>query len=145
MDTANTTEAMRDRVRSLRDTILRRMPDSDLSPVTAATLDELRRDYPTIPDHLLIFFEEFGAGCIGDSSYMLYALIDPAEVYDEATAAELQGIVLIGDDFAGTNEGYDTRLAVWRFGSIDHTGRFQPNKEDETIISFLEGWLVKPG
>jgi hypothetical protein len=102
----------------------------------------MRQDYPTMPEHLLVFCEEFGAGCIGYSRYMLYPLIDPDEVYDEITAKELAGVVLIGDDFAGTVDGYDTNSDEWRFGSINSTGRFIADDHDRTIIDLLEKWFA---
>ena len=137
-------EDIRQRVQSLRRTILRSKPESQLQPVKAEILATLQREYPTIPEHLLIFFEDFGAGCIGDSNYSIYPLIDPDDVYDEVTAAELKGIVLIGDDFAGTVDGYDTNEAGWRFGLIGSSGKFEPAENRTSIIDLLEEWYAKP-
>ena len=128
---------MRQRLEQLRSAILSKLPESKLEPLTEAEVRQLLRRHPDLPDHLRQLFTVVGAGCIGDSRYMIHVLLDPSDVYDEKTARGLEGIVLVGDDFAGTCEAYDTRRG-WKFGSIGASGRFTESKGD--FIDFLESW-----
>jgi hypothetical protein len=73
---------------------------------------------------------------------MIYDLMSPAEVFDEADTANLVGIVLIGDDFAGHHEAYDTQ-AKWRFGKVGSRCRFEPyGGIYEDFLDFMEKWFV---
>ena len=115
---------MSDRLQKLRTTILAMLPESDLTPLTEAQLAKLVERYPDLPDHLRQLFTVLGVGSIGQSRYMIYAFMDPDELYDAETARALEGVVLIGDDFAGTSEAYQTRRG-WKFGSIGSSGEFR--------------------
>ena len=132
---------MSDRLRQLRATILATLPESDLTPLTEDQLAKLVERYPDLPDHLRQLFTVLGVGSIGHSRYMIYAFMDPDEVYDTETAQALEGVVLIGDDFAGTSEAYHTRRG-WKFGSIGSSGEFRENDGD--FIDFLESWYGGP-
>jgi hypothetical protein len=90
-----------------------------------------------------MFFREIGCGRIGSSNYMIYDLLGPDKVYDPETAARLDGVFLIGDDFAGNNEAYDRRKS-WKFGGIGGNGRFSPHRQYATFIDFIEDWFGKP-
>lgn len=74
---------------------------------------------------------------------MLYNLIAPSFVFERQTAAELAGIVLIGDDFAGRHEAYDVRQNSWVFGMVGSNGRFSPHNKYSSIIDFIEAWFAK--
>jgi hypothetical protein len=121
-----------------------RYPESQLEPLTAREIAQVKKRFPDLPAHLVKFFEAIGCGRIGASRYMIYDLHSPEDIFDEQTAAGLEGVFLIGDDFAGTHEAYDTR-SNWRFGSVGGAGTFQPHTEYATFIDFLEAWYVNEG
>src|SRR5436853_4756376 len=108
---------MTGRLHKLRSTILAELPASDITPLTDADLAKLVERHPDLPEYLRQLFSVVGVGRIVDGRYMIHGLLDPEEVYDPETASTLNGIVLVGDDFAGTCEAYDTKHG-WRFGSI---------------------------
>ena len=128
---------MRQRLEQLRSAILSKLPASRLEPLTESELGQVLLRHPNLPDHLRQLFTVLGAGVIGDSRYAIHALLDPAEVYDAETARGLDGVVLVGDDFAGTCDAYDTKRG-WKFGSIGASGEF--TEADGDLIDFLESW-----
>lgn len=133
---------MDERLQALRSAILARLPNSELHPMTASELEEVLIQYPDLPEHLRALYTVVGVGRIGDSRYAIHAAMEPGEVYDESTARDLQGVVLVGDDFAGTCEAYDSRRG-WRFGSIGSDCEFSP-REGCNFIDFLEDWYCDP-
>jgi hypothetical protein len=90
------------------------------------------------------FFTQFGFGRIGDSAYMIYDLLSPTEIWDAETAAPLDGVVLIGDDFAGTHEAYHTKRG-WEFGSVSGSGTYSAHDKYRNIIEFIEDWYCTDG
>jgi hypothetical protein len=50
--------------------------------------------------------------------------------------------VLIGDDFAGQHEAYDTK-GRWRFGTVGSSGRFEPYTEYKDFVDFIERWFAE--
>jgi hypothetical protein len=131
-------------MQKLRDEILANHPKSRLKPKTAAEMKQLLARHPKMPAHLRHFFSQVGCGSIGDSRYMIYALISPAGIFDEQTAAGLKGILLVGDDFAGTHEAYDTRGRSWRFGSVGASGKFRVCKKPKDFPAFIADWYGGP-
>jgi hypothetical protein len=129
------------RLRRIAAILRERHPDSVLKPLNAQQVARLKKQFPDIPNHLVQFFQEVGCGCIGKSRYMIYDLLSPDGIFDKATAADLDGIFLIGDDFAGTHEAYDTK-AGWKFGTVGGNGRFDPHILYGTFIDFIEDWYV---
>ena len=80
---------------------------------------------------------------MGESRYTIHALIDPEDIYDTETAKELEGYLIVGDDFAGSCEAYDTKNG-WIFGCIGDDGRFEEyGKECNSFIKFLTEWFVE--
>ena len=133
---------MKARLEKLRDAIVAQMPDSDLTPLSQRELSELLRQYPDMPEHLRELFAIVGVGRIGDGRYMIHGLLTPADIYDEQTAAALEGIVIVGDDFAGTCEAYDMTRG-WNFGRIGASGEFEKRRGD--FVMFLESWYGHGG
>jgi hypothetical protein len=131
-------------MQKLRDAILANHPKSRLKPKTAAEMKQLLSKHPKMPAHLRDFFSQVGCGSIGDSRYMIYGLISPAGIFDEETARGLQGVLLVGDDFAGTHEAYDTRGGSWQFGTVGGSGKFQPSKEPKDFVAFITDWYGGP-
>lgn len=137
-DDAICCRTMTDRLRKLRTTILAALPESNLKTLGSRELVELVERYPDLPEHLRQLFTVLGVGSIGDGRYMIHQLLTPDEVYDPETARALDGIVLVGDDFAGTCEAYDTKRG-WKFGCIEASGKFSPDAGSD-FIAFLEDW-----
>lgn len=134
---------MDSRIRRIRDAIRKDLPESRLEPLTQKQLTAIKKKHPKVPAHVLQFFKEVGCGSIGPSRYMVYDLIDAAEIFGKGSEAELDGIVLIGDDFAGHHEAYDTKDG-WRFGSVGGNGTFDPyGKLYRDFLEFMERWFVE--
>jgi hypothetical protein len=130
------------RLNRIRDVIRERFPESRLEPLTDKQLAAVKRRHPKVPAQVLDFFKVVGCGSIGPSRYMIYDLIDAVEIFGEGSATELDGIVLIGDDFAGQHEAYDTKTK-WRFGTVGGSGRFQPHTVYRDFLEFIERWFVE--
>jgi hypothetical protein len=130
------------RLRRIRDVIRERFPDSQLEPLTDEQLTAVKQRHPKAPAQVLRFFEVVGCGSIGPSRYMVYALIDAVEIFGPGNTAELNGVVLVGDDFAGHHEAYDTK-AAWRFGTVGGGGRFVPHTVYRDFVEFIERWFVE--
>jgi hypothetical protein len=130
---------MTDRLTKLRSSILARLPQSRLTPLTEAGLRPVLGRYPDLPDHLRELFTVVGVGTIGDGRYMIHGTLDPLDVFDVETARGLEGIVLVGDDFAGTFEAYDARRG-WRFGTVDSSCEFceKGPRQSRNFLEFLE-------
>ena len=130
------------RLDRIRDVMRERFPESRLKPLTEKQLAALKQRHPKVPAQVLDFFKVVGCGSIGPSRYMVYDLIDAVEIFGEGSEADLDGIVLIGDDFAGHHEAYDTK-AKWRFGTVGGSGQFQPHTVYRDFLEFIERWFVE--
>jgi hypothetical protein len=130
------------RLHRIRKVIEERFPKSKLEVLTEAQLWEIKRQHPTVPEHVLKFFEIVGCGSIGPSRYMVYALIEAIEIFGKGSEEELDGILLIGDDFAGHHEAYDTKHG-WQFGTIGSSAQFEAHSGYSDFIDFIEDWYVK--
>jgi hypothetical protein len=130
------------RLNQIRDVIRERFPESRLEPLTDKQLATLKRRHPKVPAQLLEFFKVIGCGSIGSSRYMIYDLIDAADIFGKDSARDLDGIVLIGDDFAGHHEAYDAKNK-WQFGTVGNSGRFQPDTVYGDFLKFVERWFVE--
>ena len=133
---------MIERLQQLRSRILAKLPQSKLKPLSTTQLAELVEEYPDLPEHLRQLFTVIGAGSIGRGRYMIHALLGPDEVYDPETATALAGVVIVGDDFAGTCDAYDTKHG-WKFGSIGGNCTFERSPYGD-FIEFLEKWYGDP-
>ena len=122
------------RLHRIRDVIRERFPESRLELLTEEQLAAVKRQQPKAPAKVLKFFEIVGCGLIGPSRYMVYALIDATEIFGQRNVGELDGVVLIGDDFAGHHEAYDTKHG-WRFGTVGGSGRFEPHTVYRDFLS----------
>lgn len=106
-----------------------------LVPVPHERLAKLRRETPAMPEQFFEFLRDVGYGGIGSSSYMIYdGLVEPWEVYSEEDAAEFEGILLFGDDFAGWNAGFD--MASGRVVEIDSSD-MSVNEVADDFRSFI--------
>ncbi len=106
--------------------IRRVFPVSRLEPINAEQLATELRDHPDAPHDYFEFLQRVGWGSLGNSYFMIYSgLIGPQEIFDPATAAELTGVLLLGDDFSGWSVGFDTQ-AGWRLVGTDHGAEPHP-------------------
>jgi hypothetical protein len=130
------------RLSRIRDVIRERFPESRLKPLTDKKLAAVKRRHPKVPAQVLDFFKEVGCGSIGSSRYMIYDLIDAVDIFGKSSAEDLDGIVLIGDDFSGHHEAYDTKNK-WRFGKVGGGGQFQPHTTYRDFLEFIEKWFIE--
>jgi len=73
---------------------------------------------------------------------MIHCLVDPDEIYDAETATSLQGVLIVGDDFAGNCEALDAANG-WQFGSIGCEGCFEAYDDVySSFTDFLQKWFV---
>lgn len=99
-----------------------------LVPVSVKKIAKMCAEFGAVPTDYTSFLSDVGAGELGSAAYMLYdGLIKPADVYEDSS--DLDGILLLGDDFQGFNTGFDTR--TWRIVEIDptnmHTNAVSPD------------------
>jgi hypothetical protein len=123
-------------VDQIKTRLLETYPDSRLEIVPPAEIDQIRKEYPGIPEDYLQYLEVVGAGRIGKMMFMVYSgPCSPSDIYDAETAESLRGIVLIGDDFSGDCVGYDAN-DKWQIGEVGSSCEFQPPYGGNT--SFVE-------
>jgi hypothetical protein len=118
-------------------TSLRRVcPTAQLELLSEQGLTAIRDRYPDAPEHYLAFMQQVGWGSLGGSFMVYSGLCEPEEIFDEETAANLEGIVFFGDNFSGDMVGFDMRNG-WRMISIGG-GYLQPEVEQAmTVGEFL--------
>lgn len=121
--------------------VLGRIEGSSFFPVSKAWLGEAEERYPGMPEDLKALYLQLGYGRIGKSRYMIHVVADPGDIYDEDTADLLNGILVVGDDFAGNCEAYDAAHG-WVFGSIGSDARFERNNECPSLVEFLLDWFA---
>ncbi|QDU96427.1 hypothetical protein [Lignipirellula cremea] len=112
-------------------------PDSQLEPVNELDLQSLLNSHPDFPEHLFAFYRKIGCGSIGSGTYMIDFAIDPHDIYDRETAANLSSILIVGDNYAGDCDGYNIDRN-WTFGSIGSSGSFEAVGDAwPTIVEWL--------
>ena len=104
----------------LAESIRQVFPGSGLELATEQELAVIRREHPDVPADYLEFLRRVGWGSLAGNNFMIYSgLVEPSAIFDEATAAELAGLLFLGDDFSGCVVGFDTR-AGWRLVGVDN-------------------------
>ena len=128
----------------LREHLVGHYPESTLKLMTDDQRTALLNEFPGLPSDYVQFLSEVGSGTIGDSRYSIYGgPMEPSFIFDQITAAGLQDVVLIGDDFAGGHEAIRFEDSGAVFGTVDSLdGRFEPD-EGETFTSFIVSWFAK--
>ncbi|MEZ6136319.1 MAG: SMI1/KNR4 family protein [Pirellulaceae bacterium] len=117
-------------------------PATSFIPVKPEWIDSAAKRFPGMPDDLRQLYLSHGYGRIGDSRYMIHCLLEPDEIFDPETARALDGVLIVGDDFAGHCEAYDAS-DNWRFGSVGSDGNFEPyDGVYSSFTDFLEKWFV---
>jgi hypothetical protein len=132
------------RARTLRAAIEAQHPESDLTPLTKAELRALRKEHPGLPDELAALWSIVGCGFVQPSCYALHCLLDPTFLWGKRAVARdlphLQGVWIVGDDFAGGHEAYDSKDG-WAFVHIEGGG-MMTRQPDESFLDFLERWFL---
>ena len=126
---------------ALREHLLRHSPGTRLESIRPDIETKMRSAYPWLPDDYWIFLKQVGWGVIGNSSYMIYeGPMEPGGLFDAATAGALEGVVLVGDDFAENCEAYLKHGTECIFGTVSkEDGVFSPHSE-RRFIDFLTSW-----
>ena len=129
---------MSEKFEKLNDHIQRVFPDSKLERLSDQEIEALRIEYPKVPLHYIEFLQRIGWGRLGNSNFMIYSgLITPDNIFDSATAEELSGLVLFGDNFSGWMTGIDLNNS-WAMVSIDHESLGVEVLGQQTLFSFIE-------
>ena len=122
-------------------TALQAIPGSQFDPFKPEWLESADKDYPGMPDDLRELYIRLGYGSVGKSRYMIHALLEPEDIFGDAAGEELKGLVIVGDDFAGNCEAYDTKNG-WRFGSLDSFGEFAAHEDpSHGFLEFLQDFI----
>lgn len=120
---------------ALAASIRRVFPGSRIEPATDEQLTAVRCEYPDAPAHYMEFLRRIGWGSLGNCNFMLYSgLVEPTGIFDPTTAAELRGLVILGDDFSGCVVGFDTQ-AGWRLVSFDNSYHETPEPIEHTTLA----------
>lgn len=94
-----------------------------IKPLPAKARARVMRDYPDLPEDYLDFLTQVGCGSIGNSQYMVYGgPMTPSEIWDEAKAATLKDVVLVGDDLGFGFDGYQRWRSRWRYVFVASDG-----------------------
>ena len=110
---------MSDRVRELAELIRATYPNSKLTTLPHEALASLQHAHVGLPDDYLHLLGSVGWGNVGSGRYSLYSgPVAAAEMFPGH--AGLEGLFLVGDDFAGTMAAYDTNSRPWSFIVLDH-------------------------
>jgi hypothetical protein len=121
---------------ALAASIRRVFPGSRIETATEEELAAVRRDHPDTPAHYTEFLRRVGWGSLGGGNFMIYSgPVGPADIFDEATAAKLAGVLLLGDDFGGWVVGFDSRDS-WRLVGVDNGSAPEP-LEQQTLAEFI--------
>lgn len=117
-------------------------PATSFIPVKPEWIALADEKYPGMPVDLRRLYNRYGYGSIGDSLYTIHCLLEPKDIYDQVTARNLDGVVIVGDDFAGNCEAYNA-ANNWQFGSIGDDCKFEPyGSAYLSFTDFLYKWFV---
>jgi hypothetical protein len=117
--------------------VRRVFPASLFEPVSEPELTAIRTRFPGIPEHYLEFLRHVGCGSLGDGNFLLYGgPCEPGELFDAHTAAGLDGVVFLGDNFAGWLIGFDTNDG-WRLVGVDSASPAPCPEEARTVAEFI--------
>jgi hypothetical protein len=127
-------------VKELQKRIYERYPESQLHPLTQDDIHIFETESGSIlPDDLRELFTTIGYGTIGRSSYSIHFMTAAREIFGDAES--LQRKFIVGDDFAGSCEVYDSGNN-WAFGSMTNSSDFSSIEEIGSFADFLEYFLL---
>ena len=131
------------RFAEIRKLLETRQPGTDLEIITNEEIQQLSVTHPGIPSDLIELYAEIGYGGIGNSAYMIHFPMGPEFIYGDPPPPNLERKVIVGDDFAGHCEAYDTK-EDWTFGTILPGGKFEPDPDCKSFVDFLCEWIGNP-
>lgn len=118
--------------------------ESTLESLTPEDEAAIRREAPSLPDEYFASLREVGHGSVGRGMYMVYkGPIAPGDVFDASTAADLAGVLLVGDNFAGTHEAYQVSDAGAVLGCVESSCPSFVAHEDISFAKLLERRYAK--
>lgn len=130
-----------EKVKKLMELLNQNVSGSNFFSIENELIEDIENKFPNMPSDLKNLFLTIGCGRIGESSYMIHFPTEPDEIYDEATATDLEGILIVGDDYMGNCEAYNAQNG-WSFGYIGSEGIFEEyGPEFEGFVDFLIDWV----
>ena len=121
-------------------TRINKIEGSSYYPIKESWINDVEKQYPGRPEDLKELYRKLGYGRIGKSCYSIHMLLEPCEIFGEATSGSLEGIYIVGDDFAGNCAAYDAKRG-WIFGNIGSDGIFEASNWFPGLIEFLSAWM----
>jgi hypothetical protein len=88
--------------------------------LSSSERDRLLTGFPLAPLDYVALLTELGWGSVG-GRYMIYAGPVPAAEVFSGFRSLLHGVVLVGDDLAGTHAAYFMSPRGWQFFVLEHT------------------------
>ncbi|MCH1918303.1 hypothetical protein L9G15_02530 [Shewanella sp. A3A] len=123
-------------IQTLRDKVTAEPTDSNLTKATDDQLAKHLSDFPDLPAEYLSLLKELGYGSYGQMGFVIYGgPLSPDEIFDSATATELEGCILVGDDYSGGMIGYQNTDNGYVFKQFDHHEII--DVEPTNLIDFL--------
>lgn len=130
------------RIDTIVKAINEKFPRSSFLEVPQEKFKCIEEQFGEIPSDLKELYMKLGYGGVGDSYFSIHFFLEPTDIYDVDMAQQLDGILIVGDDFAGTCYAYDTKSS-WTFGSIDCSGEFESLPElYSDFLDFFEKYIL---
>ena len=90
----------------------------DFTKVSSEEIQKEELKLGSLPNELKELYLKLGYGSIENGFFTIHFLIEPEDIYDEISAKELSGKIIVGDDGCGDCYAYDYKNN-WKFGYID--------------------------
>ncbi len=130
------------RIDTIVKTINEKFLDSSFIEVPQEEFISIEQQFGEIPSDIKMLYLKLGYGSIGRGQFSIHCFLKPTDIYDAETARQLDGILIVGDDFAGTCYAYDAKNN-WIFGCIDYGGEFEPLLPMYSdFLDFLEKYFL---
>ncbi|WP_046173469.1 hypothetical protein [Domibacillus indicus] len=98
---------------------------------------------PGMPQDYLDFLEEVGYGSVGDGCFMFYGgLLEAEELFDTEENPELDGVLLLGDNFSGDAVGFLAE-GEWPLVEVWHEDLTIFPREEKTFAEFARNVFAK--
>lgn len=81
---------------------------AELRPLPASDRARIETTFPGIPADYLAFLAEIGTGTLKDAVFAIYSgPTSASDIYDPDAAKQLEGLLVVGDDFQGCCVAFD--------------------------------------
>ncbi len=111
--------------------------NANVSQLTATEVDDLKRQYPQIPEDYLAFLAEVGFGDLGE--LQLHSGPSSAECFYSPLPKHLEQVIIFGDDKQGHCFGFD-RANGYRVVEVSPNGDPSDNVEPD-FTELLQGYF----